>query len=255
MVSEYSGRFKRKAPLQSCRILRRGALWFLVCTVLLLPLSCREFFTTSLAPWAARDPASLIPPVSVSNIDDLVVLTANNPDQALALLGNINNALNGASPADVPVLQAAAVEVAANASGISQAVLAQMDDLMAAMGGSGNVVSVISEAIGGLSNLSGSATLLEQILPDPNTDAFNAFVAQSSPEALAMAAIVLLAAEAQASPGGVESFINGFDPSNPNSDTQTLAVALAAAAAASYAASGGTGPLADILSNLNLTNP
>jgi len=219
-------------------------------------LSCRQFFTTSLAPWAARDPASLIPPVTTSNIDDLLDQSANNPDQSLALLDTIADAVTTASAADAAVLQAAALTAASNASGVATAVLQNTGTLLDTMQNNGDIIPVISDAISDLSNLAPTADLLAAILPapsTPSTPAFNAFVAQASPEDLAMAAIVLLASEAQAS-GGVDTYISTFDPqSGFLSDTEALAVALASAAATSYADSGGTGPLADILAGLNLT--
>ncbi|AEJ19298.1 hypothetical protein [Gracilinema caldarium] len=234
-------------------LLKKHLSLFLIGFISLLFLgSCRQFFTTSLAPWAARDPSSLIPTVSSDNIKELLEKSANNPDQSLALLDKIADAVAAASAADAAVLQAAALEVASNASGVATAVLSNTGDLLEALDNDDDIIPIVSTAIAGLSNLGESAALLAQILPDPGTGAFNAFVAQATPEALAMAAIVLLAAEAQAS-GGVESYINSFDPNSPDPGTETLAVALAEAAATAYAASGGTGPLADMLSGLNLT--
>jgi len=217
-------------------------------------LSCRQFFTTSLAPWAARDPASLIPPVTTGNIDDLLEQSANNPDQSLALLDKIANVITTASAADAAVLQAASLTAASNASGVATAVLQNTGTLLDTMQNNGDIIPVISDAISGLSNLESTADLLATVLPDPSdTAAFDAFVAQASPEDLAMAAIVLLASEAQAA-GGVDTYISNFDPQSGSlSDTEALAVALASAAATSYADSGGTGPLADILAGLNLT--
>ena len=218
--------------------------------------SCRQFFTTSLAPWAARDPASLIPPVTTANIQDLLEQSANSPDQSLALLDKIKDALATASAEDQAVLQAAALSAASNASGVATSILSNAGDLLNAMesGQPDAIITVVSDAIAGLSNLASTATLLTGMLPDPNdTAAFNAFVDQATPDDLAMAAIVLLASEAQAS-GGVENYITSFDSGSPTlNTTESLAVALAGAAAASYAASGGTGQLADILAGLNLT--
>ena len=227
----------------------------LIGMVVISAISCRQFFTTSLAPWAARDPASLIPPVTTGNIDDLLEQSANNPDQSLALLDKIANVITTASAADAAVLQAASLTAASNASGVATAVLQNTGTLLDTMQNNGDIIPVISDAISGLSNLESTADLLATVLPDPSdTAAFDAFVAQASPEDLAMAAIVLLASEAQAA-GGVDTYITSFDPNTPSPGAETLAVALASAAAASYAASGGTGPLADILAGLNLTTP
>lgn len=236
----------------------RSVRWIACFSVLGLALimgSCKQFFTTSLAPWAARDPAKLIPPVSTANIDELLEQSANNPDQSLALLDSINDALATASDADKAVLQAAALTAASNASGLANSLLSNAGALLDAQKSGGDIIAVVSDAIEDLANLASTALLLAKILPDPSdTNAFDAFVAQASPEDLAMAAIVLLAAEAQAA-GGVEDYINNFNPDSPSSDSEALAVALAKAAATSYAASGGTGPLADILAGLNLTTP
>ncbi|WP_304225179.1 hypothetical protein, partial [Gracilinema caldarium] len=249
---------KRHRLIEERRFIRplRGVLPMVL--LLVLPLSfslgsCRQFFTTSLASWAARDPASLIPPVTASNIDDLLAQSANSPAQSLALLDSIADALATASASDAAVLQAAALQAASNASGVATSVLSNAGTMLETLQGSGDIIPVISDAITDLTNLAPSAELLAAILPAPtDTTAFNAFVDQASPEELAMAAVVLLAAEAQAS-GSVENYISTFDPSNPASEAETLAVALAEAAATAYATSGGTGPLADILAGLNLT--
>ncbi len=251
---------KRHKPLESGKLIphTRGIspMVLLLAFFMVLSLgSCRQFFTASLAPWAARDPASLIPPVTAGNIDDLLAQSANNPDQSLALLDKIASTVANASAADAAVLRAAALQAASNASGVATAVLSRAGDILDAMNSSGDIIPVISGVISGLSNLGDAGALLAAILPDPSdTDAFNAFVEQASPEDLAMAAIVLLAAEAAQAPGGVEDYISDFDPSGAGlSDNEALAVALAEAAAARYTASGGTGPLANILAGLNLT--
>jgi len=68
-----------------------------------------------------------------------------------------------------------------------------------------------------------------------------------------MAAVTILAAQAQAS-GNVTTYINSF-PASPTAGTpEALAAALATSAKTKYAAEGGTGSLADILSALNLTS-
>ena len=222
--------------------------------------SCEQLFTTSLAPWAARDPASLIPTVTADNVTDLIDQSANNPEQSMALLDAIADAMADASASEAAVLQAAALEAGSNSSGVATAIFSNAGtllDTLETMESSEEIIPLISDAIADLSNLAGTATDLVSILPDPsNTTAFDAFVAQATPEDLAMAAIVLLAAEAQADTGGVETYITGFDPTTPAPGPEALAVALAEAAADSYAASGGTGQLADILAGLNLTtNP
>lgn len=222
--------------------------------------SCEQLFTTSLAPWAARDPASLIPTVTADNVTDLIDQSANNPDQSMALLDAIADAMADASASEAAVLQAAALEAGSNSSGVATAIISNAGNSLDTLDTleSDEIISLISDAIADLSNLTGTATDLVSILPDPSdTAAFDAFVAQATPEDLAMAAIVLLAAEAQADTGGVETYITDFDPEDLSlSPSEALAVALAEAAADSYAASGGTGQLVDILEGLHLTtNP
>lgn len=221
---------------------------------LLLPLSCTQFFTTSLAPWAARDPSDLIPAVKASNVADLVAMAAGDPAMSLEVLKGIESAVAKASEADKPALQAAALEAAANASGVGPAILNTAGDVVSSLDGEDPdaVKSVIVGAVAGLGQLAQTSASLTALLPDPaDTAAFDAFVAAASPDDLASAAVVLLAAEAKAS-GDVSGYLDTFDPAAPASPAGELAVALATAAAENYT---GTGPLADLLSALGLTTP
>lgn len=223
---------------------------FLIILVVSL-FSCRQFFTTSLAEWAARDPSDLIPKLSSSNVFDLINTFAESPDHSLALLDDIEAALDGANAQETAVLQAAALEAAANASGIVPALMENSNDILESMDDADAIIDLIDSTVNGLDNLPESAALLLEILPDPSdTEAFEAFLDNADPEDLAMAAIVLLASEASAS-GGARAYIESFDPDSPASDAELMAVALAEAAAA---AEGPDGTIADILENLNLLN-
>ncbi len=223
----------------------------LIVLLALLPLSCRQFFSTSLASWAARDSSALVPDITTDNIDELLALSASDPEMALAVLEGIEDALVGASAAVQAELQAAALVAASSASGVGPAILENAGSVLDTLSGGDDavIINTVSDAIGGLDQLADTSAALLAILPDPTTEpaAFAAFVAEASAEDLAMAAVVLLAAEAQAA-ADVGTYIDSYTPV-----PGTLAVELAEAAAAAYAAEGGTGPLADILASLNLT--
>jgi hypothetical protein len=214
-----------------------------VCFAALL-FSCSDFFTTSLAGWARRDPSSLVPTVTSGNVAELAELAENDPDQSLALLKGID-----ASAADDPELQAAALQVAANASGLGAAILQHVDDI-------GNITEenakgYVIDALNSLSNVVEAGGVLENILPDPtnaDTTAWDAFVAVSSAEDLAMAAVVLLAGKARDS-GDPENYIDTFPASPQPGSTEDIAKQLAEAARLKPSSDGF---LEDILGGLNL---
>lgn len=217
------------------------------------PLSCKQFFSTSLASWAARDPSSLVPSVSASNVNELIDQSANNPALALEVLKGIQSAASGASGQDLITLQVASVTAASNASGLGTAILQNAGNIVDSLSGSSStaVVDLVSNAVSGLTQLAPSGSALVAILPSPSdAAAYNAFVAQAAPEDLAMAAVTILAAQAQAS-GNVTDYINNFSPAVGT--PEYLAAQLATSAKTKYAAEGGTGPLADILAALKLT--
>jgi hypothetical protein len=206
--------------------------------VLALTLSCSDFFTTSLASWAQRDPSKLIPPVNAGNVGDLILLTESSPDQSLALLERIAGA-NAANPS--PELQTAAVTAATNASGIGTAILQHAGDITGI--DATNVESIAVDAINSLSNAVEAGAVLESILPDPADPEWGVFVAAASAEDLAMAAVVILAGRAKGS-GDPAAYISGF-----TSTPGDIATELAEAALAKPDHSG---LLADILSGLKL---
>ncbi|MDR0402394.1 MAG: hypothetical protein LBH35_02265 [Treponema sp.] len=227
--------------LQTSPRMKRVLLGLMSCFALFF-FSCGDFFTTSLASWARRDPSSLIPPVTAGNVSELLELTENNPDQALALLKGIKDAGAG------PTLQAAALQAASNASGLGAAILQHADDI-------GNInetnaKEIVIDTLNGLGNVVEAGTVLEEILPDPSSAAdWNAFVAVSGAEDLAMAAALLLAGKAKAS-GDPDAYITGFSSISSPDSTEVLAKELADAARNKHS---GGGFLEDILSGLNLT--
>jgi hypothetical protein len=203
--------------------------------------SCSDFFTTSLASWAQRDPSSLIPPVTTGNVKELIELTESSPDMSLALLKGILDAGTN------PELQVASLQIAANASGLGAAIFQHADDISNI--NATNAKGIVVDALNSLSNVVEAGTVLEDILPSPGTPAWDAFVAASGAEDLAMAAMVLLAGKAKDS-GNPEGYISAFPtlPITPGSPEE-MAKELAGAARNNYS---GGGFLEGILKGLNL---
>ena len=219
----------------------------LVLAVGIFGASCTDFFSISWASWAKRDPHNLIPPVNAGNIDELVndPYIADDPDLSLALLENIDAAMDGASDEDKEILQNAALEVAVNASGLGQAALGLLSDLDSLQD---DPVGMILDAISGMDNLEATSELLCSILEgfDPNNE-------NADPTDLALAAVVLLAAEAQKAqnePGGIDGYVDDFANRPPNPGAEQLAVDLATAALNN--ADDTSGPLWDALRDLGL---
>ena len=192
----------------------------MIFAVLAIFMSCTDFFSSSLARWAARDPDKLIPPVTAGNVDDLIAKTENNPDLSLAVLKKINDAAKGASPGDKAKLQNAALEAAVNAAGLGQAVLGTASsltniDLSNLDQAATDAKGIVLQAVGALSNLDATSQALIATLPDPGvydsatrsySDDFNNWAQNASADNLAMAAVVLIA-------GGISKIPDSSDPS------------------------------------------
>jgi hypothetical protein len=214
--------------------------------------SCTDFFSTSLAPWAARDPSSLIPPVTMENVNDLIASSENNPDMSFEILVKIQEALENADPGAASSLQAAALEAAANASGFGQTLLNKASDISQLMEDKDNAKGLVIDAINDMPNLKETGELLTAILPDPSTPEFADFIAKADADDLATAAAVLLASTAKDNLDS-EDFLTTFDPSAPDlPPSATLAIELAKAAAQKYEENESAGRLQDILEGLNL---
>ncbi|MDR2258061.1 MAG: hypothetical protein LBE14_02805 [Treponema sp.] len=230
--------------------MKSGNIVYVGIFFMVLPLffSCTDFFSTSLASWAARSPDSLIPTVTAGNVDELIANSENNPDMSLAVLKKIEDALKNAGSGEASALQAAALGAAANASGFGSAILNKADDISKIMEDKDNAKGMVVDAIQDMPNLKETSETLTTILPKPGTGEFDAFVEKANPDDLATAAAVLLAAEAK----GKENYIDTFDPGAADTESAKLAVELARAASRKYEEDNSTGRLKDILEGLNL---
>lgn len=229
---------------------------------IVLCVSCQQFFTTSLGEAFARDPEDLIPEVTADNAADLAEATKGDSDASLELLGELEDVIADADADEKADLTAVALDVASSASGVENAILQEGDELVDLLQDGDlddpavqdQIYGLVEDALEGLDNLSDSSASLVAILTDPGAASIDEIAAASSADDLAMAAIMLLSANASEDPDGVSGYIDSFDSeSGTLSESESLAVALAEAAAAKYAAEGGVGPLADLLSTLNLT--
>jgi hypothetical protein len=219
-------------------------------------ISCTDFFSTSLAPWAVRNPASLIPQVTPGNVRELIVQAENNPEMSLAILKGIQNVLGNVSPEEKGRLQAAALAAASNTTGFGSSLLTQAGQLTSVLGDQSKAKDMVVDAINGMRHLEEASNLLGAILPDPATDpeGFQGFVNQeeSTPEMLVLSAAVILAAESKKNLDSAD-FINSFDAASVDpSSPLNLSVQLAGAAVTKLETEGTDSPLLDVLGGLNL---
>ena len=221
-------------------------LVFPVITVLLF--SCTDFFSSSWASWAARDPAKLIPDVTPDNVDELIEIAQNDPDLSLELLIKIGEAAEGASDEEKAKLQAAAVEAAANAVGLGQTILGAAGGLTDLEDGE-DAKDAILDAVNSMPNLDEASSSLYDTLPKdaPHGEEFENFIDTATPDEIALAAILLLAGEAKKNDG--EEYVDNFR-SSPTSPEAQLALDLAASLADKEGELSGS--LHDILESLNL---
>jgi hypothetical protein len=225
-------------------------------TAAFLLCSCTQFFSSSLAPWAARKPADLVPPVTVDNVDELIEIAENDPDLSLEVLKGIGKALEDADADEKSSLQAAALQAASNASGMGAAIMHQAGNISEAMEDKDNVKGLVADVLGEMDNLGETSDVLSDILPEPGTPEFNAFVEKADADDLAMAAAILLAAEAKEQVNS-EDYFTSFDPKDPGASLnprENMAVALAKSALGKGddPNSGLSGRLKEILEGLNL---
>jgi hypothetical protein len=245
----------------------RHLVFFLGVLAAPLLVSCTDFFSTSLASWAARDPASALPrEINTGNVDDLITIAENNPGMSLEILKKINDAVQNAGEDEASSLRAAALQAAANASSLGPTLLNKADDIAGSINNAEDAQNLVIDAINDMSNLAETRDALNSLIPPPGP-AFDSFVEKADANDLATAAAVLLAAEAKDVMDDGD-YIKNFDPSDPTlSPGAALAVQLATEAAKKYEAEAaasangnGTGAssggfLKDILDGLNLVAP
>ena len=242
---------KKEMSLPACFSVVLKALVF--GSVLASLASCTGFFSTSLAPWAARDPASLVPPVDTGNVGELIQKSENDTDMSLEVLKKIKDAAKKAGPGEASTLQAAALKAASNASGMGSALLQQAGKVSELMNNAGSAADLVADTLGKMDNLVPAGENLAAILPPPGTPEFSAFVEKAGAEDLAIAAVVILAAEAK-NAGDSKDYFNSFNTNTVSGPREELALELAKAAAAKPAEDGLSGTLKDILDSLSLTN-
>ena len=243
--------------------MRKRNLYFIAAIAALLLFSCTDFFSTSWAPWAARDPDKLVPAVTAGNVDELIALAENDPNLSLAILKKIRSAANGASEEDRQKLQCAALEAAVNAAGLGQAVLGVADKLIS-IDNEDDAKKLVFDTINVMSNLEAAGSVLFDILPpapnltdptDENWPAFKAFTDSASADSLAMAAVVIIAGEAKKiSDGDFDSYFDSYfdNPYEEEYENEKLAIALAFASALEGRENELSGPLRNVLQGLNL---
>ena len=211
--------------------------------------SCTDFFSTSLASWAQRDPASLVPEVTTGNVRDLVRMAENDPDLSLELLREIKAAADRAAPGAAAFLQAEGIRAGINAVDLGSSLLHGIDDI-ARVGDPDEARGMLVNAINAMPNLTETGAVLSDLVPDPSdTAAFDAFIAAADLNDLAMAAAVLLAAEAKNS-GDSAGYINDIDLADSGKPPSALVRALAGEAKAKYDAGDGSGLVGDLLEGL-----
>lgn len=199
---------------------------------LLIPVflwSCTEFFSTSWAPWAARGSSGLIPNVTSGNVEELIEMTADDPDLSMDLLRKIKEAAEGASGQEKADLQAAAVEAAVNAIGLGQTILNAVTDLGDIINDPDKAIDAAKKAIDNMPNLDEASTALLDTLPPVGSTEFDDFVNTASAEELAMAAIILFAEDAKSSGKDIDDYITDFGIAPPGTPEVGLALALVTA--------------------------
>ena len=225
---------------------------FSVLTVLFSFLlgSCTDFFSTSLAPWAARDPASLIPNVNAGNVDELIRKTRNDPDMSLEVLKGIKNASKNAKGQDLLTLQQASIQSATNATGLAAALISQAGNV-SNINDINDAKELLESSLASIKNINSVSDNLNEILSRPGDQGWDSFVENSSADDMAIAAVLLLAGEAKAS-GDCYNYFDSFDPQNPADAKGDLAVALVKEAVDKAGSSGLSDSLKALVEGLNL---
>jgi hypothetical protein len=223
----------------------------------LILLSCMDFFTSSWAPWARRDPASQIKSINTGNVHQYIADAETDAALSLEVLKGIRDALGSADPADAAFLEAAALKAAANAAGLGPALLNSLSDtgkIGEAAEDPAKAKALIAGTIGKMSNLEETRNTLLEILPPPGTPEFARFAAASDINDLALAAAVLVSAEAYSHPGGAGNYLDSFTGSGGVTPAEKMAYELSLSAVQKYDDSGAEGLVKDILTQLGWTS-
>jgi hypothetical protein len=213
-------------------------------------VSCTNFFTNSWGKWAARDPASLIPKVTASNVDDLISKSENNPDLSLEVLKKIGSAVGSASGSDKAHLQNAAITAAVNASNLTTTLLNNASNV-SNLEDADEVKDLITNTLNSMNNLTSASDNLTGILAQDT-----AFMDSASADDLALAAALILAGEAKKQ--GSDIF-NDYENASIPPESQAavdLAEILATKAQEKYdAGENANSPLKDLLDKLGIVPP
>ena len=244
--------FKKTSKTRTARGIRCLSPIITVFVLAVLLTACRDFFSNSMAPWAARNPDKLIPAITVDNIDELLAMAENDPELSMAILKKLKEAVDHASGGDKLKLQNAAMEAAVNAAGLGQAVLGAAGKLTSLEGDTTeeDAKKMVLDAVNGMKNLEEAGSVLFDTLPKPSDPNFSDFTDTASADDLALAAVVLLAGEVKKNGDDMDNYVNHYQ-SGPT-ETEELAMALAIAAALDSREDELSGPLKDALKGLNL---
>jgi paraquat-inducible protein B len=175
--------------------------------------SCMDVFSTSWGSALKRDPNKLIPTVTASNVGELLEASLGDTEFASTLLSKIADSAKKTTGKEKAELQDAALKAAANASGLATEVLKNAETLLkTANGNTGDIQHSID---GILKDINGSN--LQQISEDLNSvlTGNNYNGNKASNEDLAMAAIILLLADAQKA-DTLEDYLDSFSGRQQN---------------------------------------
>jgi hypothetical protein len=199
--------------------------------------SCTDFFSSSLAPWAKRDPSKVVPKVTAANAAELIILMESDPDLSLVVLEGIQDIVNGASSeAEKAALRQAALQAAANASGLGNALFVNAGTIIDTLDNPEDLKKAAIDAVNNMDNLNKvSDILLNGIIPPPSSPEFDPFLKSAPATDLALTATVILLGEAKTlgSSEAIEDYITGsgtgphFEYDNPKTPAEKMAVELA----------------------------
>jgi len=241
----------------------------------LIGTGCQEFFTGTLSGGFARDASDLAKNATADNVAEFAATAKSTGDTELsaALLAKMDEIIAD-NPDDV-ALKVVAVDLAIEASGVGDAFLESSADILNSMNDetltadeqSTAVIDAVNDALAGLANLDASSDAILTYAVDavdPSVLSV-AFVAASTADQLAFAALTIVASEATSYTGGLDTlstdlqeysdYLNGgTDPGLDPALTAKLdlVIDLANAAKTKAVEADPTSKLAEMLANFNL---